>query len=109
MIVGARRWMSPWSSWVRPFTVCSPLNHVGEITIESTSKRRQSLLQEMVAWRPERGLFWHPASGTSDDQEVCVHYGFPGTVGALLEDLLQRGLPFADHEPVYDDIPGQPI
>ncbi|MFC9626425.1 serine hydrolase domain-containing protein [Streptomyces sp. NPDC056930] len=29
--------------------------------------------------QPERGLFWHPAPGTSDDEDVWVHYGFTGT------------------------------
>ncbi|MGA5442207.1 serine hydrolase domain-containing protein [Streptomyces griseoincarnatus] len=29
--------------------------------------------------QPERGLFWHPAPGTTDDQDVWVHYGFTGT------------------------------
>ncbi|MFD9602878.1 serine hydrolase domain-containing protein [Streptomyces sp. NPDC059970] len=29
--------------------------------------------------QPARGLFWHPAPGTNDDQDVWVHYGFTGT------------------------------
>jgi CubicO group peptidase (beta-lactamase class C family) len=29
--------------------------------------------------QPERGLFWHPAPGTSDDEDIWVHYGFTGT------------------------------
>lgn len=29
--------------------------------------------------QPERGLFWHPAPGTSDDDDIWVHYGFTGT------------------------------
>ncbi|WP_369145128.1 serine hydrolase domain-containing protein [Streptomyces sp. R44] len=29
--------------------------------------------------QPERGLFWHPAPGTTDEQDVWVHYGFTGT------------------------------
>jgi CubicO group peptidase (beta-lactamase class C family) len=29
--------------------------------------------------KPARGLFWHPAPGTSDEQDVWVHYGFTGT------------------------------
>ncbi|MEU8543063.1 serine hydrolase domain-containing protein [Streptomyces sp. NPDC048717] len=28
---------------------------------------------------PARGLFWHPAPGTTDEQDVWVHYGFTGT------------------------------
>ncbi|WP_329155890.1 beta-lactamase family protein (plasmid) [Streptomyces sp. NBC_01456] len=27
----------------------------------------------------ERGLFWHPAPGATDEQDVWVHYGFTGT------------------------------
>ncbi|MFI7337039.1 serine hydrolase domain-containing protein [Streptomyces sp. NPDC050085] len=29
--------------------------------------------------QPERGLFWHPAPGTTAEQDVWVHYGFTGT------------------------------
>lgn len=29
--------------------------------------------------QPERGLFWHPAPSTTDDQDVRVHHGFAGT------------------------------
>lgn len=29
--------------------------------------------------QPARGLFWHPAPGTTADQDVWVHYGFTGT------------------------------
>ncbi|WP_079176562.1 serine hydrolase [Streptomyces sp. MUSC 14] len=29
--------------------------------------------------QPARGLFWHPAPGTTDEQDVWVHYGFTGT------------------------------
>lgn len=28
---------------------------------------------------PARGLFWHPAPGTTPDDDVWVHYGFTGT------------------------------
>ncbi len=29
--------------------------------------------------QPARGLFWHPAPATSDDEGIWVHYGFTGT------------------------------
>ncbi|WP_346342084.1 serine hydrolase [Streptomyces sp. SID2563] len=29
--------------------------------------------------QPERGLFWHPAPGTTPEHETWVHYGFTGT------------------------------
>ncbi|MFD8427793.1 serine hydrolase domain-containing protein [Streptomyces coelicoflavus] len=29
--------------------------------------------------QPARGLFWHPAPATSDDEDIWVHYGFTGT------------------------------
>ncbi|MGW1913847.1 serine hydrolase domain-containing protein [Streptomyces sp. NPDC002076] len=29
--------------------------------------------------QPSRGLFWHPAPGTTTEQDVWVHYGFTGT------------------------------
>ncbi|MBB1256529.1 beta-lactamase family protein [Streptomyces sp. OF3] len=29
--------------------------------------------------QPERGLFWHPAPGTSEHDDIWVHYGFTGT------------------------------
>ncbi|MBK3623361.1 beta-lactamase family protein, partial [Streptomyces sp. MBT49] len=29
--------------------------------------------------KPARGLFWHPAPGTTKEQDVWVHYGFTGT------------------------------
>jgi CubicO group peptidase (beta-lactamase class C family) len=29
--------------------------------------------------QPERGLFWHPAPCTSDDDDIWVHYGFTDT------------------------------
>ena len=28
---------------------------------------------------PARGLFWHPAPGTSPSDDIYVHYGFTGT------------------------------
>lgn len=28
---------------------------------------------------PARGLFWHPAPGTTDEDDMWVHYGFTGT------------------------------
>ncbi|MGW3926481.1 serine hydrolase domain-containing protein [Streptomyces microflavus] len=38
-----------------------------------------SLTVQTGGLQPERGLFWHPAPGTTDDQDVWVHYGFTGT------------------------------
>ncbi|MET7344609.1 serine hydrolase domain-containing protein [Streptomyces sp. NPDC005547] len=38
-----------------------------------------SLTVQTGGLRPERGLFWHPAPGTNDEQDVWVHYGFTGT------------------------------
>lgn len=29
--------------------------------------------------QPARGLFWHPASGTTAEEDIWVHYGFTGT------------------------------
>ncbi|MFC5957750.1 serine hydrolase domain-containing protein [Streptomyces pratens] len=29
--------------------------------------------------QPARGLFWHPAPGTTAEQDVWIHYGFTGT------------------------------
>ncbi|AOW86919.1 serine hydrolase [Streptomyces olivaceus] len=29
--------------------------------------------------QPARGLFWHPAPATSDNEDIWVHYGFTGT------------------------------
>lgn len=29
--------------------------------------------------QPARGLFWHPAPGTTTEEDVWVHYGFTGT------------------------------
>ncbi|MFE4873873.1 serine hydrolase domain-containing protein [Streptomyces sp. NPDC056682] len=38
-----------------------------------------SLTLHTGALQPERGLFWHPAPGTTAEQNVWVHYGFTGT------------------------------
>ncbi|TXR99666.1 class A beta-lactamase-related serine hydrolase [Streptomyces sp. col6] len=38
-----------------------------------------SLTVQTGGLQPERGLFWHPAPGTTDEQDVWVHYGFTGT------------------------------
>ncbi|MYW12860.1 serine hydrolase [Streptomyces sp. SID2563] len=38
-----------------------------------------SLTVQTGGLQPERGLFWHPAPGATDEQDVWVHYGFTGT------------------------------
>ncbi|MFG2114390.1 serine hydrolase domain-containing protein [Streptomyces sp. NPDC048718] len=38
-----------------------------------------SLTVQTGGLQPERGLFWHPAPGTTGEQDVWVHYGFTGT------------------------------
>ncbi|MDX2293016.1 MULTISPECIES: serine hydrolase domain-containing protein [Streptomyces] len=38
-----------------------------------------SLTAQTGGLQPERGLFWHPAPGTTEEQDVWVHYGFTGT------------------------------
>ncbi|MFK0154319.1 serine hydrolase domain-containing protein [Streptomyces sp. NPDC090493] len=38
-----------------------------------------SLTVKTNGLEPARGLFWHPAPGTIDEQDVWVHYGFTGT------------------------------
>ncbi|MEU6019626.1 serine hydrolase domain-containing protein [Streptomyces sp. NPDC047515] len=38
-----------------------------------------SLTLQTGGLEPERGLFWHPAPGTTDEEDVWVHYGFTGT------------------------------
>ncbi|WEH34799.1 serine hydrolase [Streptomyces sp. AM 4-1-1] len=38
-----------------------------------------SLTVQTGGLQPVRGLFWHPAPGTTDEQDVWVHYGFTGT------------------------------
>ncbi|MGW2836844.1 serine hydrolase domain-containing protein [Streptomyces sp. NPDC001493] len=39
----------------------------------------QSLTHQTGGLEPARGLFWHPAPGTGDTDDVWVHYGFTGT------------------------------
>ncbi|MGW2221464.1 serine hydrolase domain-containing protein [Nonomuraea sp. NPDC001684] len=39
----------------------------------------ESLRINTGALTPARGLFWHPAPGTSPQDDVHVHYGFTGT------------------------------
>jgi CubicO group peptidase (beta-lactamase class C family) len=39
----------------------------------------ESLIVQTGAIKPVRGLFWHPAPGTTQDGDVWVHYGFTGT------------------------------
>jgi CubicO group peptidase (beta-lactamase class C family) len=56
-----------------------------------------------------RGLFWHPASGTAEEQDVWVHYGFTGT-GIWISPRLQRWAVLLtnklyytrDHQPLTD-------
>ncbi|MEU8541138.1 serine hydrolase domain-containing protein [Streptomyces sp. NPDC048717] len=38
-----------------------------------------SLTVQTGSLQPERGLFWHPAPGTTGEQDVWGHYGFTGT------------------------------
>ncbi|MEU9648291.1 serine hydrolase domain-containing protein [Streptomyces sp. NPDC048110] len=38
-----------------------------------------SLTVQTGGLQPVRGLFWHPAPGTTDEEDVWVHYGFTGT------------------------------
>ncbi|MFF0539653.1 serine hydrolase domain-containing protein [Streptomyces coelicoflavus] len=38
-----------------------------------------SLTVQTGGLQPERGLFWHPAADTTDEEDVWVHYGFTGT------------------------------
>ncbi|MGW4979218.1 serine hydrolase domain-containing protein [Streptomyces mirabilis] len=38
-----------------------------------------SLTVQTGGLEPARGLLWHPAPGTTDEQDVWVHYGFTGT------------------------------
>ncbi len=38
-----------------------------------------SLTVQTGGLQPARGLFWHPAAGTSVEEDVWVHYGFTGT------------------------------
>lgn len=39
----------------------------------------ESLTVQTGALEPVRGLFWHPAPGTSVSDDIWVHYGFTGT------------------------------
>ncbi|MEV8018088.1 serine hydrolase domain-containing protein [Streptomyces sp. NPDC086554] len=39
----------------------------------------ESLTTQTGALDPVRGLFWHPAPGTSPTDDIWVHYGFTGT------------------------------
>jgi len=39
----------------------------------------RSLTVQTGGLQPARGLFWHPAPGTTDEQDIWVHYGFTGT------------------------------
>ncbi|MFF5548688.1 serine hydrolase domain-containing protein [Streptomyces olivaceoviridis] len=39
----------------------------------------RSLTIETGELQPARGLFWHPAPGTTTEEDVWVHYGFTGT------------------------------
>ncbi|MGW5659474.1 serine hydrolase domain-containing protein [Streptomyces sp. NPDC003758] len=39
----------------------------------------RSLAVQTGALQPARGLFWHPAPGTTTVEDVWVHYGFTGT------------------------------
>lgn len=38
----------------------------------------QSLTVQTGGLEPARGLFWHPAPGSSNEYDVWVHYGFTG-------------------------------
>ncbi|MFQ6141692.1 serine hydrolase domain-containing protein [Streptomyces seoulensis] len=39
----------------------------------------RSLTVQTGQLRPTRGLFWHPAPGTTTEEDVWAHYGFTGT------------------------------
>ncbi|WP_406410440.1 beta-lactamase family protein [Streptomyces halstedii] len=39
----------------------------------------RSLTVQTGSLEPARGLFWHPAPGTSSEDDIWVHYGFTGT------------------------------
>lgn len=39
----------------------------------------QSLAIQTSGLEPARGLFWHPAPGTSHADDIWIHYGFTGT------------------------------
>ncbi|MGW3347887.1 serine hydrolase domain-containing protein [Nonomuraea rubra] len=40
---------------------------------------RESLQIRTGDLQPSRGLFWHPAAGTTQEDDIYVHYGFTGT------------------------------
>jgi CubicO group peptidase (beta-lactamase class C family) len=48
-----------------------------------------SLIVQSGGLEPARGLFWLPAPGTADEQDVWVHYGFTGT-GMWISPRLHR-------------------
>lgn len=39
----------------------------------------ESLATQTGELQPVRGLFWHPAPGTTPTDDIWVHYGFTGT------------------------------
>ncbi len=45
----------------------------------STAWTRESLRIHTGGLQPARGLFWHPAPGTTPEDEIYVHYGYTGT------------------------------
>ncbi|MFB7777452.1 serine hydrolase domain-containing protein [Streptomyces bauhiniae] len=49
----------------------------------------ESLTIQTGALEPTRGLFWHPAAGTTPTEGVWVHYGFTGT-GMWISPQQQR-------------------
>ncbi|MEJ8650699.1 serine hydrolase domain-containing protein [Streptomyces sp. MS1.AVA.3] len=69
----------------------------------------RSLTVQTGGLEPARGLFWHPAPGTSEAQDVWVHYGFTGT-GMWISPandrwavLLTNKLYYTrDHQPLTD-------
>lgn len=48
-----------------------------------------SLTVQTGGLQPARGLFWHPAPGTTGEQDVWVHYGFTGT-GMWISPAMDR-------------------
>ncbi|MFF7191317.1 serine hydrolase domain-containing protein [Streptomyces sp. NPDC008222] len=48
-----------------------------------------SLTVQTNGLQPARGLFWHPAPGTTEEQDVWVHYGFTGT-GMWISPAMDR-------------------
>ncbi|MFF0115976.1 serine hydrolase domain-containing protein [Streptomyces prasinus] len=71
------------------FTVLNDLAALLRYMLDaSTSRARAGFGTEWTACsltvqtgelQPTRGLFWHPAPGTTAEQDVWVHYGFTGT------------------------------